>query len=59
MNLRLCIEIMQETFLTYNFLSQENVEKVILKRTGKRPEISVPASRAVEPLKRCNICTLV
>lgn len=59
MNLRECVEIMQETFVEHSFLSQENIEKVVQRRNpGVRREIAMPATRAVEPLQRCKICTL-
>ena len=59
MNLRECVEIMQETFVEHFFLSQENIEKTVLRRNNnKRREVTMPATRAVEPLERCRICTL-
>ena len=59
MNLRECVEIMQETFVDHSFLSQENIEKTYLKRNNKRLEVAMPASKAVEPLTRCKVCTLM
>jgi hypothetical protein len=60
MNLRACVEIMQECFLQLAFLSRENIEKTFLARSGaRRIDASVPSSRAVEPLQRCPVCTLM
>lgn len=59
MNLRELVELMQATFVEFGFLSQENAEKVFVRLSGKKVELSVPASRAVEPLPRCKTCTLM
>lgn len=57
-NLREAIEMMQETFIEYHFISEENMEKTYLARNKKRPESTMPASRAIEPVDRCKVCTL-
>lgn len=57
--MRALVEIMQETFLKYGFLSLENIEKVFISRSGKKPQVEMPATRAVEPLQRCKVCTLM
>lgn len=59
MNLRAMVDLLQETFVEFSFLSRENIEIVFLRKTGKKLEVTMPAARAAEPLQRCKICTLV
>jgi len=59
MNLRGMVDLLQETFVECSFLSRENIERVFVRKTGKKLEVTMPASRAAEPLERCKICTLI
>lgn len=49
------LDILQKTFVSYHFISQENVIRAVGAKTEK---IVVPSTRAAEPFTRCKICTL-
>lgn len=54
------LDLIQEVFLKEFFVSRENVMKVTIGKTGDVSDLPVISQyRAVEPLERCKLCTLL
>jgi hypothetical protein len=59
MNLSRIIDDAQELFMTKNYISKEYVLRLIATRNQIKPEKTIiKAWAAIEPVARCNICTL-
>lgn len=53
------INHMQEIFTSMHFISEENVNRYYASKGNKSIKAVVSSIAAVEPLERCNICTLM
>ena len=55
LNLTILIDMLQNIFVKYHFISAENVRKVAGRVSGK---LEVQASASLQPFNRCSVCTL-
>lgn len=58
-NVSSILDNLQDVFVNTHFVSLENVQKRKQNEKGLVKKIEITSASAVEPLERCDICTLV
>ncbi|OQR83806.1 hypothetical protein ACHHYP_14275 [Achlya hypogyna] len=54
-----CVQLLQKLFVTYHYLSVENVRKASTRRAADPPESVLSIVDVTYPLRRCAVCTLL